>query len=164
METLIGNVQVKTKSVHFYVQRSIKYLNSGWGFITFDVEHLNVGGAMNLNTGEFTAPVDGIYHFEFRCLKDEVPHESTIYLVVKEKNPTISHSININDGNIPIVAGTVMSNHSYYSTGSLTASLKLKKNDVVKVYSDSRRDNLYDSGGHYTQFSGWLAEEDLAVA
>ena len=43
---------------------------------------------MNLNTGGFAAPVDGIYHFEFRCLKDsekEEPHESIVYLVVKEK-------------------------------------------------------------------------------
>jgi len=97
-------------------------------------------------------------------LKNEVPHESTIYLVVKEKNPTIPHSVYINDGKIPIVAGTMMSNLSYHSTGSLTASLKLKKNDVVTLYSDSKRGNLYDSGGHYTQFVGWLVEEDLAVA
>ncbi len=41
-ETLIGNVEVKTKSVHFYVQRRTKYPgNSKNGLITFDVEQLN---------------------------------------------------------------------------------------------------------------------------
>jgi len=162
-QTWIGNAEVKTKSIHFYVTRNTR-LSSGHGDITFDLELLNVGGAMNLNTGEFTAPVDGIYHFEFNCLKDVVPHESTIYLVVKEKNPTISHSSKGIERDFPIVSATSMSNLSYYSTGSLTTSLKLRKSDVVKLYSRNGRENLYESEAHYTQFVGWLVEEDLAAA
>ena len=168
-ETWIGNVQIKTKAVHFYVQRSSKYpTNSGVGPITFDVEQLNVGGALNLKTGEFTATVDGIYHFEFRCIKDGVvARESSIYLQFRAKDPNdvkrvIYHMMRGENGQV--VAGTAMSSLPSHSTGSLTASLKLRKSDVVKIHSLSSRGNLYESGAHYTQFVGWLVEEDLAAA
>ncbi len=37
--------------------------------LPYELERLNVGGAMNTGTGVFTAPVDGIYHFEFSSMK-----------------------------------------------------------------------------------------------
>jgi len=57
-------VDVKTKNVHFYVQK-----NATWGtpdsYIPFEVARLDEGQAMDLATGTFTCPVSGIYHFEF---------------------------------------------------------------------------------------------------
>ena len=67
-ETSLGNIDVKTKSVHFYVQRD-KPFSTPNVVIPFELERLNVGGAMNLTTGIFTVPVAGIYHFEFSCLR-----------------------------------------------------------------------------------------------
>ena len=121
-----------------------------------------------MKTGEFTATVDGIYHFEFRCIKDGVvARESSIYLQFRAKDPNdvkrvIYHMMRGENGQV--VAGTAMSSLPSHSTGSLTASLKLRKSDVVKIHSLSSRGNLYESGAHYTQFVGWLVEEDLAVA
>ena len=110
---------------------------------------------------------NSIYHFEFRCcLKDQVPFDSIIYLQKRAKDPKnkgvpIPYNVPKKD---PIVAGTMMSNFSYYSTGSLTASLKLKAGDVVNLYSPSKRGYLFDIASHYSQFTGWLVEEDLVVA
>ena len=49
-----GNVDVKTKIVHFYVQRNTTF--TAKKVITFEFDRLNEGGAMNVTTGIFTAP------------------------------------------------------------------------------------------------------------
>jgi len=95
-------------------------------------------------------------------LKYPVPEELIIYLVVKEKITKVVHSATI--AGRPIVASTLMSRVSNHSTGSLTASLKLKTSDVVNLISKASRRFLYDGLPHYTQFAGWLVEEDLALA
>ncbi len=61
----MGFVDVKSSPVHFYVQRRSQFAASNNYFqnIPFQVERLNIGGAMDLTSGVFTAPKAGIYEF-----------------------------------------------------------------------------------------------------
>lgn len=143
METTIGHVEVKTRSVHFYVQKSTSFsaINA---VVPFEVESLNVGGAFNLKTGFFTAPVPGIYHFEFSGIKNQ---NSKIPFYI---------SIQLNGRHI----GFAVASNLEHQTGTLTASFKLKIGDKVNLYKTSTG-VLYDDDNHYTHFTGWLVEEEM---
>ena len=90
----IGYVDVKSSPVHFYVQRE-KSFKTKHTPIPFDVERLNVGGPMNLKSGVFTAPRDGIYSFSFTGLVNLPASTSRAHLhVVKiSSNRIISTSV-----------------------------------------------------------------------
>ena len=62
---------VKTSSgVYFYVGRNSPYPTTKTA-IPYEVERLNIGGAMNLASGVFTAPVSGRYQFNFVAQKND---------------------------------------------------------------------------------------------
>ncbi|EFX73812.1 hypothetical protein DAPPUDRAFT_252692 [Daphnia pulex] len=73
-QTWIAFKDVKSSSVYFYVQRDTDYYQNGT--IPYDVEKLNVGGAMNLQTGIFTTPKQGKYFFSVSG-KARIPASST---------------------------------------------------------------------------------------
>ena len=132
---------MKTKSVHFYVQRNTNF-GSG-GVIPFELARLNEGDAFNLSSGVFTAPVKGIYNFQFSGLKDRSAINLDIYLRVNDR-----------------YVGVAYTSHSpEHHAVSLSASLRLEAGDNVYLYKYAGV--LYDSSNHYTHFSGWLVEEDL---
>jgi len=145
---LIGNVEIKTGSVHFYVQRQSDY-GADYTIIPFEVEKLNVGGAMNTKAGVFTAPLPGIYHFGFSCLMDA----QSLFLVVY---------LQLNGNTVGLASSnTAPSGVKAYLTTSLHASLKLKKGDRINMYK--HLGTLRDHGDHFTHFFGWLVEEDLTL-
>lgn len=148
LETLIGNVEVKTRSVHFYVQRNTSITKEG--ILRFQLARLNVGKAMDLSTGIFTVPVNGIYHFEFSGVRDAFV-ESAIYLQVNGKRDASSYSQ---------VKTGIIGNYGFL-TGVLNASLRLKKGDKVNIFKNEVR--LFDNEFFYTHFTGWLVEEDLIL-
>ena len=119
------------------------------GILRFQLARLNIGSAMNLSTGIFTVPVNGIYHFEFSAVKDAL-RESAIYLQVNGARVASSFS----QIQLAVIGRALV-------TGVLNASFRLKRGDRVNIFKDQV--DLYDNEFHYTHFTGWLVEEDLIL-
>jgi len=137
-------------SVHFYVQRNYDF-NKPNATITFELERLNEGRAMDLGSGIFTVPVQGIYHFEFTCVFHRPEDSGAIYFQVNGDNfGTVSHAVDIKPVNDR--------NRRYIMT--FTASLRLKVNDKVNLYNDNAG-VIVDSIYHHSHFTGWLVEDDF---
>ena len=134
---------MKTKTVHFYVQKSSYFDNAA--VIPFEFAQLNEGNAFELASGTFTAPVSGIYHFHFSGVKESSAKSLAVYLQV-------------NGNHVGMAAASGKSNSV---SASLSASLRLKGGDKVRLYNEPGS-WLHDYGSeHWTHFSGWLVEEDF---
>ena len=147
---MIGNVDIKTKNVHFYVQRTKEFrLPTKGGYnLNYQYQWLNVGGTMNKSTGVFTAPVGGIYHFDFNALKSKSNGLLKVHLHINSRPHATAF---LDDG----------PNHQL--SASITGSWSLKAKDEVKIYVYGEG-GLYADGHFYTHFAGWLVDEDLVLA
>ena len=140
-ETRFGYMDVKSSPVHFYVQKNRNFSRPN-SIVTFEIETLNIGGAMNINTDVFTAPRSGTYHFSFSFMKDEQAKPIVIFIRKNGVNIGAAHTYAL--ANIKL--------HS-----SLPATLKLKSGDMVDLFQ-MLDGNMYSP---YTHFTGWLIEEDI---
>jgi len=118
------------------------------GVIRYNKERLNVGKAMDISTGVFTAPKTGIYHFSFTIMKEGFSLDIMVIYFRVNGNKIGASSIG------HTVAG---------APATLHPTLKLKKGDRVDLWKDNQHGTLeYRSGEISHHFSGWLlAEEDL---
>lgn len=151
VDTFIGNVQLKeADTVNFFAQKNTSFSNAD-NTIPFDTAILNVGNAMNTATGVFTAPVAGIYHFEFSGMTSE-----KLNVILKKNGDDIASTA---------ADFSFWNGNSFYSGISLACSLQLSANDNVSLY-------LFGPGSLYqndtvavpnTHFTGWLVTADAAV-
>jgi len=113
--------------------------------LPFELELLNIGGGMNTASGVFTAPVDGLYHFEFSALK--MLDESKIF-------------VHLQVNGVTKVTSYATSLPYFLALPSINAYIRLKTGDQVWLYKGvgTLRDDY-----RYTQFAGQLVEEDLVL-
>ena len=112
--------------------------------IPFDLARLNEGDAFHLNSGIFTVPVPGIYHFQFSAVKDESAPYLNILLKVNET--TLG------------ATWTEQTATGIKNVASFSASLRLKAGDKVSTINGGSG-AIFDDDKHYTHFSGWLVEQ-----
>ena len=118
----------------------------------YQVEQLNVGGAMDLKSGIFTAPTDGIYFFAFSGQAKSNTQSS--YLMV---------SLNTNSGrNLGTAFFYAPVSLDEVSSASLQATAHLTAGEQVYLIAGFPYGTyLYDPGNYgANQFTGWLIQAD----
>ena len=143
----IGYADVKSAPVHFYVQRNSSLYTHSTP-IPFELARMNEGNAMNLTSGKFTAPRQGVYFFSFTGW---MTHSNNHY----------SLGLYLNGTQI----GREWSPTSGWSPVTLYSTLHLTKGDQVwlQIYSASSM-QLYDDGDHRTHLTGFLLEEEVVAS
>ena len=113
--------------------------------IPYERTQLNIGGAMNLASGVFTAPVSGRYQFNFVALVNYGDGYTGVFL-------------RLNGVRIAFGWGMLQNDDL-----AITATLALQKGDAIDTFLNSG--SIQDSNSYYdTQFTGILLEEDLVLS
>ena len=125
--------------MYFYAQKNSSY--GAQGPIPFEVAVVNIGSALDLKTGVFTAPVPGVYFFSFDARSNS--GDCRVSLQKNGMNVGQSHDY---DG------------HSSQQL-HLASILQLDAGDEIRVHLHSGQ--IYEDGnGHYTHFTGMLLSDD----
>jgi len=138
-QTLIGTSDIKSTLIYFTVVRQSSY--STYGIIPYERILLNMGNAMNIATGTFTAPRNGIYYFVFTaCIAPGTSHGWG------DMSSSTGHIVRIE------------SSSSYAcSVGSAHMTVELKTGDTV--HTTLNYGQFFANGGHQISFTGYLIHE-----
>jgi hypothetical protein len=143
---------VKSSPVYFYVQIYSSAFNQSNVPITFDTERLNVGAAMNLQTGKFTAPKMGKYFFSASGLGAILPLSTRFFGDI--------HII-MNGARIGYNSPDESGNTGEYETFSLQSTLNLKAGDQVWWQLGNKSPGFAIHPYGFNHFTGYLLEEEI---
>ena len=129
MQTIVP----QPSTAHFYVQRNSSFFTVG--AIPFELARLNEGNAMDIRTGVFTAPIDGIYHFSLSGIKDASNQSTWIKLRLNGE-----------------MIGSAYALENLSSSYYLQSILPLERGDRVNLFLE--KGTLYDDVSHWTHFIG----------
>jgi hypothetical protein len=151
-QTWIGFEDVKSSPTYFYVQIFTSQFDQPNVPITFDTARLNVGEAMNLETGKFTAPRKGKYFFSASGLGFIFASSAIFFGDIH---------IMLNGNRIGGSSPDDTSNVSQWEPFTLQSTLNLQPGDQIwwQIGNMSPGFKLCNSG--YNHFTGFLLEEDI---
>jgi hypothetical protein len=154
-QKFIGYADVKSTPVYFYVQRNTSFYDE-YTPIPFQLARVNVGNAMNLTSGIFTAPRPGIYFFSFAVTASLLSSDSTVYSSILYLNGDIIGSTGVLEIIGPVDQDTPM---------SFPSTLNLKTGDQIWVQTTSS-DGAYIQDGdlHNIHFTGFMLEEEIVAS
>jgi len=122
------------------------------GVIPFQQSQLNIGGAMNLATGVFTAPRRGTYFFSFTGLH---------YADDSKTHKILNVDLQLNGVRVGGARSYVSPGSTDDIQASLQATLQLNVNDNITLYKSS---GVMDESFKTTHFTGMmLLDEELPL-
>jgi hypothetical protein len=155
-EKQIGYVDVKSLPTYFYVQKNTNFSTTNIP-IPFEITKLNIGNAMNLSSGKFTAPRTGTYYFSFTGLVSfPATGANEVYLGVE---------LLLNGNGVAL--GTVdeaNTINSQLTPFTFHSTLDLKSGDQIWLIIKHMTPGayLYDRvNWQSNHFTGWILEEDI---
>ncbi|EFX87243.1 hypothetical protein DAPPUDRAFT_97326 [Daphnia pulex] len=151
-QTWIGFEDVKSSPTYFYVQISNSPFNVSSVPIPFDTARLNVGGAMNLQTGKFTAPRTGKYFFSASGLGTISPSSTRFYgdILIMLNGIAIGGS-----------ASDDTANTNQYETFTLQSTLNLQAGDQIWWQIGYLTPGFKIRAENFNHFTGFLLEEEI---
>lgn len=148
----MGYADVKSMPVYFYVQKSTTFnqLNTP---VPFEVVKLNIGNAMDIASGIFTAPRTGTYFFSLSGVA-----------VIPSTKGHLDVGIALNGAVVGRGEANDYTENGEWETYSLQLTLKLQAGDLISVQITSIVTGvvLQDNSLHFTHFNGWLMQEELS--
>ncbi|EFX65567.1 C1q and tumor necrosis factor-related protein-like protein 3 [Daphnia pulex] len=152
LQNWIGYADVKSLPTYFYAQKTGPFGTSGVP-IPFESETLNIGGAMNITTGKFTAPRKGVYFFAFNGVS------------ILNQYGFVNLDLMVNGVQIGRAQCDSKVSGGEWETLTLQSTIELKAGDLVWLQILNLQGAfLQDQNpGHLTHFSGWMLQEYLSL-
>ncbi len=152
----IGYNDVKSVPVYFYVQKGTNF-NLTNTPIPFERVVNNVGNAMNVDTGIFTAPVTGTYFFSVSGMVDFPFIDSAT------TRREIGLALYSNGIEIGLALSDEVGNTEQFGTYDMESTLNLKSGDQVWLAIKHKLTHTYvfDNFQHHNRFTGWLLQKDF---
>ena len=135
--------------------------------IILDTEHYDNGSNFDVSNYKFTAPYNGIYHFDANLLMDsdvdtdagdwDAEERLDIHLFKNQGDATTTSATNRVASSLHLLSGAITDN---FWQGNLSADLKLNIGDFIELYakqdSGVEQHTHEPTGGDFTRFTGHL--------
>lgn len=144
---------MKSVPTYFYVERR-EIFDQTKTPIPFDIEKLNIGAAMDIQSGIFTAPCTGTYFFSF---------SSCVWFQGDSSFENLYASLYMNGNRSEINCQADTSGYQHENL-SLQSTLPLQAGDEIWIQIEAIYPGSFLTGNGYTHFNGWLLEEEIALS